>query len=186
MGSFVRRLARRRPVLLPKLRADRGCPPTRARYRNNLVVHESDLPKGRGWSPMSWHILEGTQRIPVTMLEAADEVDAGPIYLREWIELEGHELSPEWRELQANSTRRLCRYFVTQYPAILERVRQQEGEPSFHLRRRPKDSELDPLKSITEQFNLLRIVDNENYPAFFEVAGKRFILRIESGQKAHG
>ena len=54
--------------------------PTRARYGNNLVVHESDLPKGRGWSPMSWQILEGANRIPVTLLEAVDEVDAGPIY----------------------------------------------------------------------------------------------------------
>ena len=62
---------------------------TRARYRNNLVVHESDLPKGRGWSPMSWQILEGAHRIPVTLLEAVDEVDAGPIYLAlgeiEWV-----------------------------------------------------------------------------------------------------
>ncbi len=160
--------------------------PTRARYRNNLVVHESDLPKGRGWSPMSWQILDGAERIPVTLLEAVAEVDAGPIYLQEWIQLVGNELSPEWRELQAHSTRRLCLNFVAQYPAILEQARQQEGEPSFHRRRRPKDSELDPTKTIIEQFNILRIVDNESYPAFFEVAGKSFILRIENGQETQG
>jgi len=139
--------------------------PTRARYEHNLVVHESDLPKGRGWSPMSWLILEGADRIPVTLLEAADEVDAGLIYLQEWIELEGHELSSEWRALQADSTRRLCRQFVSLYPAILDQARQQVGKPTFYPRRRPKDSELDPTKSITEQFNLLRIVDNKSYPA---------------------
>jgi len=47
-------------------------------------------------------------------------------------------------------------------------------------------SELDPTKTIMDQFKLLRIVDNESYPAFFEVAGKSFILRIESEQKAQG
>ena len=26
---------------------------------HNLVVHESALPEGRGWSPMTWQILEG-------------------------------------------------------------------------------------------------------------------------------
>ena len=30
-----------------------------ARNRHNLVVHESDLPKGKGWSPMTWQVLEG-------------------------------------------------------------------------------------------------------------------------------
>lgn len=155
--------------------------PTRARYRNNLVVHESDLPKGRGWSPMSWQVLEGADRIPVTLLEAVDELDAGPIYLQEWIDLTGHELTLEWRRLQANSTYRLCRYFVAQYPAILEQARKQEGDTTIYHRRRPKNSELDPTKSLTEQFNLLRVVDNDNYPAFFEVAGKRYILRIEKG-----
>jgi spore coat polysaccharide biosynthesis predicted glycosyltransferase SpsG len=36
---------------------------TLARYRNNLVVHASDLPKGRGWSPTSWLILENASRM---------------------------------------------------------------------------------------------------------------------------
>lgn len=27
--------------------------------RHNLVVHGSELPKGRGWSPLTWKILEG-------------------------------------------------------------------------------------------------------------------------------
>ena len=30
-----------------------------ALHKHNLVVHESDLPKGQGWSPMTWQILEG-------------------------------------------------------------------------------------------------------------------------------
>ena len=34
-------------------------------------------------------------------------------------------------------------------------------------KRTPADSEIDPGKSILEQFNLLRIVDSERYPAFF-------------------
>src|SRR5215207_6931705 len=34
-------------------------PSVLARSRHNLVVHQSDLPRGRGWSPVSWQILEG-------------------------------------------------------------------------------------------------------------------------------
>ena len=156
---------------------------TRARYRNNLVVHASDLPKGRGWSPMSWQILEGAHRIPVTLLEAVDEVDAGPIYLQEWIELEGHELVSDWQRLLTDSTRWLCQKLIANYPAILEQAHLQSGVPTYYSRRRPMDSELDPTKSISEQFNLFRVVDNENYPAFFDMAGDRYVLRIARGQQ---
>ena len=30
-----------------------------SKFKNVLVVHESELPKGKGWSPLSWQILEG-------------------------------------------------------------------------------------------------------------------------------
>jgi RimJ/RimL family protein N-acetyltransferase len=149
------------------------------RYRHNLVVHESDLPKGRGWSPMSWQIIEGAQRIPVTLLEAVDEVDAGPIYLQDWIELEGHELSSDWRALQAAATIRLCRRFVQRYPGVLSEASEQIGGPTFYRKRRPKDSELNPSESLAAQFNLLRAVDNIRYPAFFDINGERFVLRID-------
>lgn len=155
---------------------------TRSRFKNNLVVHESDLPKGRGWSPMTWLILASESRIPVTILEAVDQVDAGPIYLQEWINLTDQELSSEWRQLQANATVKLCQRFVSEYPTILSKARRQEGEASFYPRRRPIDSELDPHKSIAEQFNVLRVVDNKSYPAFFEYLGRRFVLQVESGQ----
>ena len=42
------------------------------------------------------------------------------------------------------------------------------------------DSRLDPDDTIAQQFNLLRVVDNERYPAFFELLGRRYILKIEA------
>jgi UDP-2,4-diacetamido-2,4,6-trideoxy-beta-L-altropyranose hydrolase len=156
----------------------------RIKYAHNLVVHASDLPKGRGWSPMSWQILEGATSIPVTLIEAADEVDAGDIYLQEHIALQGSELNPEWRAMLAASTFSLCRQFVENYPAVLEQARVQAGEPTTYPRRRAVDSRLDSGKSIAEQFDLLRIVDNDEYPALFELYGKRYILRIEKSEIA--
>ncbi|WP_253489886.1 hypothetical protein [Methanocalculus alkaliphilus] len=43
-----------------------------SRHSNNLVVHASDLPRGRGWSPMTWKIIEGENDIPVTLFEAVN------------------------------------------------------------------------------------------------------------------
>jgi UDP-4-amino-4,6-dideoxy-N-acetyl-beta-L-altrosamine N-acetyltransferase len=150
----------------------------RRQFKNTLVVHESDLPHGRGWAPMTWQILAGSRRIPVTLLEAVDAVDAGPIYLQEWIELEGTELNHEWRKLQAETTLRLCAEWVRNYPAVLDGARDQVGVSSFYPRRRPEDSQLDISKSLIEQFDLLRTVDNEAYPAFFEVADVKYKISL--------
>jgi UDP-2,4-diacetamido-2,4,6-trideoxy-beta-L-altropyranose hydrolase len=149
------------------------------RNSHNLVVHESALPKGRGWSPLSWQILEGNNTIPITLFEAEKEVDSGVIYLQEHIDLNGDELVNELREKQAIATLDLCRKFVKQYPSIVKKAKVQSGESSFYTKRTPIDSMIDPNKTIVEQFNLLRIVDNERYPAYFDWLGQRYFLRIE-------
>lgn len=150
----------------------------RGRYRNCLVVHASDLPKGDGWSPASWLILEGAERIPVTLLEAVDQVDAGPIYSQEWLELDGTELIDDLHALLADATVRLARNFVAGYPDTLLEAREQTGEPSSYPRRRPKDSEVDPSRPLAELFNHLRIADNDHYPVYFRHLNAEYRLRI--------
>ncbi|MDR7904234.1 formyltransferase family protein [Thermosynechococcus sp. JY1334] len=147
-------------------------------FSSAVVVHESDLPKGRGWSPVAWQILEGKNIIPITLFRAAEKVDSGEIYLRDQIELEGHELIDEIREKQARKTIELCKKFIESYPDILEKGIPQKGEVTYYRKRTPEDSRLDISKTLHEQFNLFRIVDNEKYPAFFNYRGQRYILKI--------
>ena len=150
-----------------------------AKNKHNLVVHESDLPKGRGWSPLSWQILEGAESIPVTLFEAEGEVDSGVIYLQERIKLNGGELVDELRQKQASVTAELCDKFIKLYPDILSTAREQVGSSSFYPKRGPEDSMLDPNLTLVEQFNLLRIVDNEKYPAYFDWQGQRYFVKVE-------
>jgi methionyl-tRNA formyltransferase len=147
----------------------------------NIVVHASDLPKGRGWSPLTWKVLEGKNEIPVTLFEAVDKVDAGKVYLRDMLTLKGDELIDEMRHLLALKTNELVLKFVKQYPYI-EGI-EQEGEPTYYSRRLPENSELDISKSIEEQINLLRVCDNERYPAYFRYQGVTYILKIEKDGK---
>ena len=149
-----------------------------ALHRHNLVVHESDLPQGQGWSPMTWQILEGASCIPITLFEATAELDAGPIYLQQQIQLRGPELVEEWRAMQAKATLELCLAWLDRYQEIVAAARPQSGEPTHYHRRRPADSQLDPERSLVEQFNLLRVVDNQDYPAFFNWRGRSFQIHI--------
>ena len=154
----------------------------RALHKHNLVVHESALPQGKGMSPLTWQILEGKDSIPITLFEAVDELDAGPVYGRSEMTFEGHELIDELRDAQAKESFALIREFLREYPSI--RGEDQSGAESTYPRRTPKDSELDVSKSLEEQFNLLRVVDNDRYPAFFWYKGKKYIVRVQKDTSA--
>lgn len=146
-------------------------------HQHNLVCHPSDLPKGRGMSPLTWEILAGNNAITLTLFEAVAALDAGVIYYQTTLNFQGHELNDELKHTQGQKTIELCLQFMNDYPNI--QGREQVGDPTFYRRRKPEDSALDINKTIAEQFNLLRVVDNERYPAYFEYAGHRYILRIE-------
>jgi methionyl-tRNA formyltransferase len=143
---------------------------------HNIVIHASKLPKGRGFAPLTWQILEGKHKIWLSLFEAVEEVDSGPIYLQDYISFEGHELNEEMRTREGEKVVELALRFIDSYSEI--NGKGQNGESTWYPKRRPKDSELDINKSIRSQFNLLRVSDNERYPAFFYYKGHKYILKI--------
>lgn len=147
------------------------------RSRRTLVVHASDLPKGRGFSPLTWQTLEGKLEIPVCLIEAADAVDVGPVVLRRMLRFEGHELIDEMQAAVGQISVDMVMWYLDQpHPPV---GTPQQGDATVYPRRRPPDSRLDPEQSIAAQFDLLRVVDNERYPAFFEHRGHVYRLRID-------
>lgn len=154
-----------------------------SQFRHNLVVHESDLPRGKGWSPLTWQILEGKNRIPATLFEATEKVDSGVIYAQDWMEFEGHELIDELRKAQAKITIKLCKKFVEGYPQILSEAREQIGESDYYPRRLPNDSLINPEKSISELFASLRVADPDRYPNFFKKFDYMYKISLEKYTK---
>lgn len=146
--------------------------------KHNIVIHASDLPNGKGWAPMFWQILEGKDSIPFTMFEASLGVDDGDIYMKKELQLSGYELNDKLREKQANFTIEMCLEFLQNYEKY-KTPYSQKGDESFYKKRDSKDSKLDIDKTIKEQFNLLRIVNNDDYPAFFEIDGYKYSLKID-------
>ena len=146
--------------------------------RHNIVIHASALPNGKGWAPMFWQVLEGKNEISFTLFEASSGVDDGDIYMQDTLYLSGYELNNVLRDKQANFIIGMCIKFIDNYENY-KNAQEQSGEESFYSKRSAKDSELDVNKTIKEQFNLLRIVSNDDYPAFFEIDGHKYILKIE-------
>lgn len=150
-----------------------------AKSKHNIVVHASELPKGKGFSPTTWQVLEGKDVVHLTLFEAVEKFDSGLVYNRDTIDLGGHELIDEIRDKLARRIVEMCLEFIEQCRVSAVEGEPQTGEGSYYRKRTPEDSELDIDKTIREQFNLLRVVDNEQYPAFFDHKGRRYVLRIE-------
>ncbi|MDA7780693.1 formyltransferase family protein [Candidatus Pelagibacter sp.] len=142
----------------------------------NLVIHSSNLPKNRGGAPLHWQILRNKKKIKICLFEAIEKLDAGNIFLTEELSFNGTELYDELRDKQAKKMIKLIKKFLSKYPKI--KGTSQFGKPSFNEKRNSNHSELDINKSIKDQFNLMRISDNEKYPAFFNFRNNKYILKI--------
>jgi methionyl-tRNA formyltransferase len=146
-------------------------------HRHNLVIHGSALPKGKGWSPVPWQIAEGAHSIPFTLLEASEAIDAGDIYFQRDLVLTGTETFQEWKLKQWELTYRMVIEFIERYPD--HAATPQSGSESFYERRTPEDDQVDASQTLAEIFDHLRICDPDRFPAWFEMRGRRFNLRIE-------
>ncbi|MCX6077364.1 MAG: methionyl-tRNA formyltransferase [Campylobacterales bacterium] len=145
------------------------------KHKNNIVIHASDLPKGKGWSPWSWEIENGANFLTLTLFEAKLELDSGDWYLKVQIDLNASELINDIRKILALNEFEMIKKYLSMYPIP---SKQQIGIETFYQKRTSKNQELDIDKSIKEQFNLLRICDNENYPAHFYINNKKYIIKI--------
>jgi methionyl-tRNA formyltransferase len=152
-------------------------PAVRGRYQRSFVIHSSDLPKGRGWSPQIWEILAGSNDLVVSLVEAHDRVDAGPVWAKRHLILEGHELYDEINRRLFAVWLELMDYAVANVRST-NPVQQDDGAATYFRRRNPEDSRLDPQHSIAAQFELLRVADPNRFPAFFDFRGHRYFVRI--------
>jgi len=141
-----------------------------------LIAHPSKLPKDKGFAPLQYQILKNKNKIYMSLIKAAKEVDAGPIYFQNSFILNGTELSDEIRNIQGIQFLNIIKKFLIKYPKV--KSKKQIGKGNFNKRRYPKDSQLDVNKTIKKQFNLLRINNNKLYPSFFYFKGHKYIIKI--------
>lgn len=146
----------------------------------NLIPHESDLPKGKGMSPITWQILENKKKIFFSLIEAGSKIDNGIIYYKKNVTIPKSFLFEEIKRIQLNQNLELIIKFIKFYKKNNKapKSKEQIGKSTFYKKRNLKNSEINIKDSILNQFNLLRIADNKNYPTFFKIYGKKYFLRI--------
>ena len=149
----------------------------RGKFKKTLVLHASDLPLGRGWSPHIWSIINGSSEITLSLIEANDVIDSGDIWKKVKVSIPKTALYDEINQLIFDAEIGLMNFAISVFNDI-KPVNQDSKLASYWPKRTLKDSEIDLNKSISEQFDLLRASDPYRFPAFFYKDGKKFKIII--------
>ena len=135
-----------------------------------VIFHMTDLPFGRGGSPLQNLISRGIYETQISALKCVEEVDAGPIYLKRPLSLHG---AGEEIYLRASD---IVENMIVEIIKTNPQPIAQLGEPTFFKRRRPEQGNLLDTESLDQAFDLIRMLDVDGYPNAFINVGN---LRLE-------
>ena len=126
-----------------------------------VCFHMTDLPFGRGGSPLQNLISRGISETKLTSLKMTDVLDGGPIYYKEPLTLNGtaREIYERAESLSIDMVTEIIEYKPNPKPQV--------GTPVFFKRRTPDQSELLPDLTSKELFDYIRMLDAPGYPKAF-------------------
>ena len=127
----------------------------------SVIFHMTDLPYGRGGSPLQNLITRSIYETKISALRCVEEIDAGPIYLKKSFSLYG---SAEEIFLRASA---VIEDMIVEMLTNLPEPMPQEGVSTVFKRRRPEDGNLATAQSLEQVFDLIRMLDADGYPNAF-------------------
>lgn len=134
-----------------------------------VIFHMTDLPYGRGGSPLQNLIVRGHTSTQLSALKATQEFDEGPIYLKEPLSLLGtaEEIFIRSAELEYQMIITIIENQLKPQPQV--------GEPTIFKRRKPSDGNLSELTELQQVYDYIRMLDADTYPnAFIETNNFKF------------
>lgn len=156
-----------------------------------VVFHETDLPYGRGGSPIQNLIVRRHKNTKISALRVDAGLDSGDIYMKENL-----SLADSAQEIFLRTSRiifsKMMPYFVKNNPL----PRPQKGKAVLFTRRKPEESKLIDGENLKRAYDKIRMLDAQTYPkAFLEtdklkfdfsgakVKDKKIIVQVEIYEK---
>ncbi|MCM8774882.1 MAG: methionyl-tRNA formyltransferase [Candidatus Omnitrophica bacterium] len=178
-GEFIL-LTKRKQLTAPRLKALRPryiffphwsffIPPEVYTEFECVIFHMTDVPFGRGGTPLQNLITRGIRKTKISAIRATGKIDAGDVYLKRNLSLKGTA-----QQIYERATRIILQM-------ILEIIRNnpkplpQKGKAVWFRRRIPAESNIQNLKTLKSVYDFIRMLDAEGYPhAFLESRHLRF------------
>lgn len=129
---------------------------------NCVVFHMTDLPFGRGGSPLQNLIDYGLKETKISAIKVNDGIDTGDIYLKSKLSLYGTADEIFMRSADV--------IFKEMIPNIINNniiAYKQVGKVVEFRRRRPEQSEIKAEFELNKIYDYIRMLDGEGYPKAF-------------------
>ena len=123
-----------------------------------IVFHMTDLPFGRGGSPLQNLISRGIYSTKISALKVGKGIDTGDVYLKENLELDG---------AAADIFERASHIIEKMIISILQnkiKPVSQKGKVTIFKRRKPHQSNIIELETLQKVYDYIRMLDADGYP----------------------
>ena len=126
---------------------------------NCVVFHMTDLPYGRGGSPLQNLIVRGHKETKISAIKVTSTIDGGPVYMKKPLTLEGTA-----QEIFVRCSDVIFKEMIPKF--LEERLEpvEQTGEPVLFKRRTEKDGEITSDMELDKIYDYIRMLDAEGYP----------------------
>lgn len=135
-----------------------------------VCFHMTDLPHGRGGSPLQNLIARGNTETVISAIRMVQEFDAGPVYLKRPLSLFGNAEEIYIRAGKIITS--MIHELIEKEPEPLV----QQGKIVIFKRRHPCESRIPEDANLEKTFDWIRMLDAQGYPPAFVTVGN---LRIE-------
>lgn len=138
-----------------------------------IGFHTSNLPEGRGGSPIQNQIMDNIFFTKVNSIKLTEEIDKGPVYLSTQISLQG-KIEDIWRTISRVSKDQI----ISIIEKKIDPIPQTEKNNDFYKRR--KDNSILQVRSenLEKIYNFIQMLDGDGYPRAFLEFGN-YIIEFE-------
>lgn len=131
-----------------------------------VVFHMTDLPYGRGGSPLQNLIVRGHKETKISAIRMTEQLDGGPVYMKRPLSLEGSA-----QEIYVRCSDIIFDEMIPVFLAKKLTPAPQEGAPVVFRRRKPEEGEITSDMGPGQIYDYIRMLDAEGYPRAFMTFG---------------
>ena len=144
---------------------------------NCVLFHMTDLPYGRGGSPLQNLIMNKVYKTKISAIKVSENIDSGDIYLKESLDISTGSAQDIFKKSSQITFEKMIPKFLSSKLSAKE----QSGEIVTFKRRTPDQSSIEIVKdlSLNSLYDFIRMLDGEGYPkAYIEIEN----IKIEFSQ----
>ncbi|MBU0981408.1 methionyl-tRNA formyltransferase [Patescibacteria group bacterium] len=135
-----------------------------------ILFHMTDLPFGRGGSPLQNLVLRGHKKTKISAIQVEEGLDTGAIYLQKNLDISFGSAEQIYKRMAKIIFTKMIPEIIEKNPAPIP----QKGKATTFTRRTPEQSDIQKaiMDTLDDFYDFVRILDAESYPRAFVQIGK--------------